>query len=534
MGDKMKTVAVVGCGYWGKNLIRNFYELDSLLAICDTNKKSLDLFHTKYPDSLAYDNYQTLLENKDIKAVAIATPASTHYELAKQAILAEKDVFVEKPIALKYENGKDLVSLAENKSKILMVGHILEYHPAIVKLRELIGKGKIGKINYIYSNRLNLGKFRNEENILWSFAPHDLSVILGVVDEMPKDVSAYGGNYLNPDITDITVTTMSFPSGAKAHIFVSWLHPYKEQKLVVIGDKAMAVFDDVDPKNKLYMYNHKIDWIERLPVPRPEKAESIPVEPVEPLKAECKHFLDCMATRKPPRTDGASGLRVLKILELCQESLKKRGVVQHLDEGPKRSYFVHETSVIDENVEIGEHTKIWHFSHVLKNSRIGDRCNIGQNVVIGPNVKIGNNVKIQNNVSVYDGVTLEDDVFCGPSMVFTNVLNPRSHWPRKDEYRETLVKKGTSLGANSTIVCGTKIGRYAFIGAGALVTKDIPDYALAYGVPAKIMGWTCYCGQKLPFSKSSDSNEKKSCKHCSRKYVKKGNEVLEISERENE
>jgi UDP-2-acetamido-3-amino-2,3-dideoxy-glucuronate N-acetyltransferase len=190
--------------------------------------------------------------------------------------------------------------------------------------------------------------------------------------------------------------------------------------------------------------------------------------------------------------------------------------------------------VIDDDVKIGEHTKIWHFSHVLKNSRIGDRCNIGQNVVIGPNVEIGNNVKIQNNVSVYDGVTLEDDVFCGPSMVFTNVLNPRSHWPRKDEYRKTLVKKGTSLGANSTIVCGTTIGRYAFIGAGALVTKDIPDYALAYGVPAKIMGWMCYCGRKLPFSESSDSNEKKSCKHCSRKYVKKGNEVLEISERENE
>ena len=153
---------------------------------------------------------------------------------------------------------------------------------------------------------------------------------------------------------------------------------------------------------------------------------------------------------------------------------------------------------------------------------------IGQNVSIGPNVTIGNNVKIQNNVSIYDGVTLEDDVFCGPSLVFTNVINPRSHWPRKDEYKKTLVKKGASLGANSTILCGSTIGQYAFIGASALVNKDIPDYALYYGVPAKIQGWMCYCGVKLSLSNSIDSKEKAECSTCKRKYKKEGLKVTKI------
>src|SRR5205085_1653628 len=162
-----------------------------------------------------------------------------------------------------------------------------------------------------------------------------------------------------------------------------------------------------------------------------------------------------------------------------------------------KDYFVHESSYVDEPCEIGEGTKIWHFSHVMSNSRIGRRCNIGQNVVISPQVTIGDNVKIQNNVSIYTGVVLEDDVFCGPSMVFTNVVNPRSHMSRKTEYRETIVRRGASLGANSTILCGHTIGRYAFIGAGAVVTADVPDYALVVGNPARVVGWMCHCGVKL-------------------------------------
>ena len=524
-----KSIAVVGCGYWGKNLVRNFYELNSLYAIFDIDKKRLKSFQEKYSNLNIFSDYKILLKKPEIEAIVIATPAATHYTLAREALLANKDVFVEKPIALNYKEGEELVSLAKDKEKILMVGHILEYHPAVIKLKEIINKGELGKINYIYSNRLNLGKFRTEENILWSFAPHDISVILSLLEEMPEEVSAHGGNYLNPNIADVTVTTMSFPSGVKAHIFVSWLHPYKEQKLIVVGDKKMIVFDDVNPENKLAIYDHKIDWIERLPVPRPEEAQPLKVEQKEPLKSECEHFIECIILRKTPRTDGNNGLRVLKILEACQESLKKNGEVYKFTEEVKNKYFVHESSFVDENVEIGKGTKIWHFSHILKNTRIGKNCNIGQNVVIGPNATIGSNVKIQNNVSVYDGVILEDDVFCGPSMVFTNVTNPRSHWPRRNEYKKTLVKKGTSLGANSTIICGITLGKYSFIGAGALINKDVPNYALVHGVPAKIQGWMCYCGTKLSLSNSTDSKEKAECGNCRRKYKKERLNILEVS-----
>jgi UDP-2-acetamido-3-amino-2,3-dideoxy-glucuronate N-acetyltransferase len=246
---------------------------------------------------------------------------------------------------------------------------------------------------------------------------------------------------------------------------------------------------------------------------------------------ECEHLIECLVLRKTPRTDGSSGLRVLRVLDACQESIKENGKVLPVGPGKAKAsdYFLHESSFVDENVQIGKGTKIWHFSHILKNTRLGKNCSVGQNVVIGPNVTIGDNVKIQNNVSVYDGVTLEDDVFCGPSMVFTNVSNPRSHWPRKEEYKRTLVKRGASMGANSTIVCGSTIGRYAFIGAGALVSKDIPDYALVYGVPARIHGWICYCGIKLDLTDDPESSEAAKCGLCGREYKKEKVHVFEIA-----
>ena len=189
-----------------------------------------------------------------------------------------------------------------------------------------------------------------------------------------------------------------------------------------------------------------------------------------------------------------------------------------------RPYFVHSSSYLDEPCVIGAGTKIWHFSHVMKNSRIGERCNIGQNVVISPDVTIGNNVKIQNNVSIYTGCVLEDDVFCGPSMVFTNVVNPRSHVIRKDEYKATLVRVGASLGANCTVVCGNTIGRYAFVGAGSVVTRDVPDYALIYGNPARVFGWMCACGIKLDFA----GGERATCGACAQSYMKQGQCVTPI------
>ena len=520
----VKNIAVVGCGYWGKNLVRNFAELGALHTICDSSVEVLRKLKALYPDVRKETSFDAVLANREIKGVVISSPAVFHHQMAKQALLADKDVFVEKPLSLSVTEGEELVKLAEETSKILMVGHVLEYHPGIVKLKKLVDSGELGKINYIYSSRLNLGKFRTEENILWSFAPHDISVILLLLNELPNEVSAHGGCYLHQHIADVTVTTMSFGSGVRAHIFVSWLHPYKEQKLVVVGDKKMAVFDDIAPQNKLLLYEHGIEWINRVPVPHKQEATPVEFNMAEPLKLECQHFLECLETRSKPRTDGSSGLKVLKVLDACQRSLQGQG--ENISLSAKTSFFVHPTSLVEEPSSIGEGTKIWHFSHIMPHVTIGKNCTIGQNVFIGENVNIGNNVKIQNNASVFDGVTLEDNVFCGPSCVFTNVKSPRSHISQRGKYSTTLVKKGATIGANATIVCGNSIGRYAFIGAGSVVTRDIPDYALAYGNPARVNGWVCECSTKLDFG----NGKKAKCSKCGKIYRKKSEVEIEVEE----
>lgn len=509
-----KNIAVIGCGYWGQNLVRNFAALGALHTICDSNAQTVKEFSKKYPGVKPCTDYHEVLANSDIKGIVISTPAVTHYEMTKQALLAGKDVFVEKPLSLSVPEGEELVSLSEKTDKVLMVGHLLEYHPAVVKLKELVDAGELGKINYIYSSRLNLGKFRTEENILWSFAPHDISVILLLLGEMPQQISAHGGQYLNQGVVDITVTTMSFSGDTKAHIFVSWLHPYKEQKLVVIGDKKMAVFDDVTTRNKLVLYENCVEWHNRLPVANKEEAISVDFVMDEPLKLECQHFLDCIASRQKPRTNGKKGLMVLQVLDASQKSLQREGAEVPLYDS---DYYVHPTSLIEQPANIGKGTSIWHFCHVMPDVVIGSKCNIGQNVFIARNVRIGNNVKIQNNVSVYEGVVLEDDVFCGPSCVFTNVKVPRSHRPQRGKYALTLVKKGATIGANSTIICGNTIGKYSFIGAGAVVTGDVPDNALVYGNPARIQGWVCECGARLDFNRKGEVK----CASCGNEYVKR-------------
>ncbi len=514
MKENKKKIAVIGAGHWGENLIRVFFQLGVLDTICDTDQEKLILLKNNYPGLRTTTSYGSVLNDPSIAAVVVSTPAETHYALAKEALLSGKDVFVEKPLALQVFQGAELIDLANSRKRILMVGHLLEFHPAIRKLKELVQKGDLGKIQYIYSNRLNLGKFRREENILWSFAPHDISVILLLLDEMPESALSSGGNYLNKKIADTTLSVLNFSSGVKAHIFVSWLHPYKEQKLIVVGDKKMAVFDDVAGKDKLVVYNHKINWINQLPVSKKESARRVAVNSEEPLVIECKHFYDCIHTRTKPKTDGQNALRVLKVLQACQKSLEQHASLVNLNTiqwNPQ--YINHPSSEIEEGSIIGENTTIWHYSHVMKGAIIGKNCKIGQNVFIGSKAVIGNNVKIQNNVSIYDRVLLEDDVFCGPSVVFTNVINPRSGISRKNEYKETLIKKGATLGANSTIICGNNIGEYALIGAGAVVTRNIPAYGLVYGNPARLKGWMCQCGEKLDVKKSAAV-----CIACGKKY----------------
>jgi UDP-2-acetamido-3-amino-2,3-dideoxy-glucuronate N-acetyltransferase len=522
----MRRVAVIGAGYWGRNLVRNFHDLGSLEVVCDASQETMDGLRTQYPRCRYQYSYREVLKDVSVDAVAVATPAETHAVLVREALLAGKDVFVEKPLCLSVAEGRDLVALAAERQRVLMVGHLLWYHPAVLKLRELVANGELGRLQYIYSNRLNLGKIRREENILWSFAPHDISVILGLLDQMPNEVSCHGGNYLHQQVADATVSLLSFPSGVKAHVFVSWLHPFKEQKLVVVGDRKMAVFDDVEKKDKLLLYPHSINWRNHMPVASRAEAQPVPFEAAEPLRSECEHFLDCVHSRKKPRTDGEEGLRVLSVLHVCQQQLETRAASKPSSRPvASRGYSAHESACIDQDVEIGDRTTIWHVSHIMKGSRIGRNCRIGQNVVIGPNALIGDGVKIQNNVSVYEGVVLEDDVFCGPSMVFTNVINPRSAIPRMGELRSTCVRRGATLGANSTILCGVTIGEYAFVGAGAVVTKDVPPYALVMGNPARQTGWMCACGVRLRLD-----DDTATCESCRRQYLKKGGRLESIVE----
>ena len=510
-------VAVVGIGYWGKNLVRNFHELGALAVLCDAERSVEDGCRNRYEGVTFCREFSAVLSDPSITAVALATPAITHYEMVKAALEAEKDVFVEKPLAVDVEHGEKLVELAATRRRILMVGHVLRYHPAILKLQALIQEGALGKINYLYSNRLNIGKIRTEENILWSFAPHDISVMLSLLDEMPNRVSCEGGAYLNRHIFDVTLSHFDFPSGVQAHIFVSWLHPVKEQRLVVVGSEKMAVFDDT-AGHKLVLYPHKVEWRNRVPTAVKAEGEIIALENREPLRAECQHFLDCVGSRISPVSDGAEGLRVLRVLDACQRSLLSGASAvgpSVSQREPRLPYFVHESAYVDDGAEVGVGTKIWHFSHIMKGARIGAHCVIGQNVNVDGGARIGNNVKIQNNVSVYAGVVIDDDVFLGPSCVLTNVINPRAQVNRHSLYETTRLKRGCTVGANATIVCGVTIGRYAFVGAGSVVTRSVPDFALVVGNPARRVGWMSRHGHRLD---SSDVNGVMRCPESGYRY----------------
>jgi len=315
-------VAVIGSGYWGKNLVRNFAQLGVLALVCDADDAARRVAAELAPGCTTVADPGAIWESA-VAAVVVATPAETHYTLTRQALLAGKDVLCEKPLALTYEQGAELARLAESRGRILMVGHVLEYHPAIVRLRELVQTGELGKVHYIYSNRLSLGKVLREENILWSFAPHDIAIILRLMGSLPFQVVACGGSYIQPNIADVTVTNLLFDNGVRAHIFVSWLHPFKEQRLVVVGSHKMASFDDV--AKKLILYDQHVDIRNGEPVPVKGEGQEVAFAPDEPLRLECQAFLSALESRQSPLTDGLSALRVLKVLQAAQRSLVTNG-----------------------------------------------------------------------------------------------------------------------------------------------------------------------------------------------------------------
>jgi len=318
-----KNIAVVGAGYWGSNLVRNFHKLGVLNTIADYDVGILLDMELYYHESVTItQNYDHVLNNPDIEGVVIATPAGTHFKLAAQAIAAGKDVFIEKPMALSSEEGQRLCDLAEGAGRMILVGHVLEYHPAIAELYRIVKSGQLGRLQYIYSNRLNMGKFRTNENVLWSFAPHDISIMLSLTGQMPVRAVTHMASFITKGVADVTVTGLEFPDGVKGHIFVSWLHPYKEQRLVVIGDKGMVTFNG-EVGSELIFYNKTVGFENNIPVPENRSSQVIEYDKTEPLTIECLDFIRAIGERKAPMIDGKQGVKVLKVLEMCQAAMKE-------------------------------------------------------------------------------------------------------------------------------------------------------------------------------------------------------------------
>ena len=319
-------LGLAGLGYWGPNLARNLDDLGGadLAWLCDLNDQQLESYAARFPDARRTSRFEDLLEDDELTAVAIATPVVTHFELARQALLAGKHVFVEKPLALSSMLGEQLVALAEERGLVLMPGHLLLYHPGIAKLKELVADGDLGRLLYVYGNRQNLGQIRRDENALWSLGAHDLSVILHLVEEEPVEAWARGESFLNPGVEDVVFCYLRFPSGKIAHMHLSWLDPHKMRKLTVVGNEKMVVFDDMELERKVTIYEkgpwqptHTYgEWQTRTGAISSPK---IPSD--EPLRLECRHFLDLVAGEGDPLRAAQDGLAVVRVLEQLQASL---------------------------------------------------------------------------------------------------------------------------------------------------------------------------------------------------------------------
>jgi len=317
-----KNIAVVGCGHWGKNLVRNFAELGVLCTVSDPNVELAQKYAAQY--CAKNESFSEVINDKNIKGVVLAVPVPLHASMAIDALNAGKHVFVEKPLAMNQAEAELMIASSQKNNVHIMVGHLLQYHPIFVAARKMVKLEEIGDLQYIYSNRLSYGKLRSEEDVIWSFAPHDISMILSLVGQEPNLVKTKSTNIVQKDIADIATLHMEFSSGLKAHISVSWLHPYKEQKLVVIGETGMIVFDDTKSwEEKLAIYRHNVDLSNNFPSLEKADVEYVSVPQSEPLKNECQYFVDLIGERVAPRTDGPEGMRVLKVLTAATLSQRK-------------------------------------------------------------------------------------------------------------------------------------------------------------------------------------------------------------------
>lgn len=677
-GSETVKLIVAGVGNWGGVLMRESHKLGALVAITDCHRRKMESSYSDIgsPASVTmHDTLEDALRAYPKAAVVIATPPSSHYDMALIAIEAGRDVWVEKPICSKASQAADLVARAEKYGTILFVDHLLRYSYAHRIVLKLVREGWVGDVTRVRTIRLNFGTVRTVENALWSFGPHDVSLVLALCkDESPTAVTAVGQATVSTGIHDYVELMLQFNSGVHAHISTSWLHYEKERRLTVYGKKGCLIVNEYPggsedkPRIEGYKWSAKLDEEDGGDVP-PVKISMTEQDLMEeyatsahktPVENALEHFLECCRMHKTPETCGKEGERVLNVLTAADQSLqdkctifmgesdneignengqnvqmegvalpskkaepvsddgfktekaaqprkegtpfladqfnankleqvaletkeiepisaggseRKLGEMAHpnrrfpdeklneivglqpqaiaaqnpvimqvqvaqpeLDESefkaeeegaaprdlesdgenkatvdtdmdmvsepsgpapPARDYFVHDSATVDYGATVGTGTKIWHFSHVMSGARIGKECNLGQNIYVGGKVVIGDRVKVQNGVSIYDGVEIASDAFLGPHCTFTNVKTPRSFINRRGEYAETKVGRGATIGANATIICGNKIGEFSLVGAGAVVTHDVPKHACVMGNPAELRYWVSETGAKL-------------------------------------
>jgi predicted dehydrogenase len=336
----MVRVALIGYGYWGPNLARNLHQLPESVfaACCDLDAGRLAKVAALYPGVRTTTRLEDIWEDPSIEAVVIATPARTHFSLARQALLAGKHVLVEKPIAMSSPETEELIALAEGRRRVLMVGHTFEYNPAVLKIKEFIDAGTLGDIYYLYSTRVNLGRVQQDLNALWSIAPHDISIMNFLLGTMPVEVSARGAKYLSGRVEDVVFADLAYPNGVIAHIHASWLDPSKVRKMTIVGSRKMIVYDDIDPEGKVRLYDKGADRINGSQIYGEFQYKLrtgdiyIPkIDLTEPLYLECAHFVECVKEGRRPRTDGVNGLRVVRVLEAAERSMAKNGAPEPVE-----------------------------------------------------------------------------------------------------------------------------------------------------------------------------------------------------------
>ena len=516
-------LGLIGGGYWGKNLIRTFNKIDVLKTICEIDENLIKKYNEDYPNIITTNSYDEMLNDQTITMICISLPAPMHYNYAMKALVAGKHVFIEKPITLDINEARKLEEYSRINNLTCMVGHLLHYHVAIQRVKDILKSGELGSIKYITCQRKSHGIFRTFENVLWSFMPHDISVILSLCNGTFDDITnlnCTGHSFITKDIEDIVNLTMNI-NNVYVNINVDWSSPYKEQRMSIVCENGMIMFDDVEKTDKLKIIRNHINRDNGNVVADKSNFETIPLDlSITPLENECKHFVEICDSFMGPITDAREAIEVLCVLQKAEQLLKKslikkdsissctneseyESIVTYSDvcDPVINSKFIHNTSITDafNNENIGNNTKIWHWTHVTDSAIIGSNCNIGQSCYIAGT--LGDGCKVQNNVSIYQGVIAGNNVFFGPSCVMTNDINPRCGHSKNGKYLETIIEDGVTIGANATIICGNTLGKYSLIGAGAVVTKDVEPYSIMVGNPAKSIGTIDEYGNRTLFNK---------------------------------